>query len=178
MTRRLYLMRHAQARSFGTGGDKGRRLSEHGHAQAREVGERLAHAGIQMALVSDAERTRETFADLQLPDIGGVPVHVEFQAALYEAGPRLVLARIAEAPDEVQGLIVIGHAPTIPTLASEFAWAYDRDGNGMQMSSFPTAAVAAFDVDVPWRELASFDPFDYTQDSEPQSLSPVRPAEL
>lgn len=176
MTRRLYLMRHAQARSFGTGGDKGRKLSDNGHAQAREAGERLAGAGIQMALVSDAERTRETFADLQLPDINGVPVHVEFQAALYEAGPRLVLARIAEAPDEVQSLIVIGHAPTIPTLVSEFTWAADRSDADMQMCAFPVATVAAFDVDVPWRELDSFDPFDYTGDGGAQLLSPVRPA--
>ncbi|WP_316670030.1 histidine phosphatase family protein [uncultured Propionibacterium sp.] len=177
--RRLYLMRHAQARSFSPGGDKGRRLSSHGHVQARGVGERLAGARIQMALVSDAERTRETFADLRLPDVDGVPVHVEFQAALYEAGTRLVLARIAETPDEVRNLIVIGHAPTIPALASEFTWASDHAGADMAMCSFPTAAVGAFDVEVPWSGLAEFDPYDFNDPGPagaPGPHCPVRPA--
>ena len=128
MMRRLYLMRHAQAESFSPHGDKDRRLSTRGRLQAREVGERLAGARIERALVSDAERTRETFAELRLPDVDGVPVHVEFRAELYDAGTRTMLARIAETPDEVRTLLVLGHAPTIPALAGEFTRAFDRAG--------------------------------------------------
>ena len=133
MMRRLYLMRHAQAESFSPHGDKDRRLSTRGRLQAREVGERLAGARIERALVSDAERTRETFAELRLPDVDGVPVHVEFRAELYDAGTRTMLARIAETPDEVRTLLVLGHAPTIPALAGEFTRAFDRAGRASCM---------------------------------------------
>ena len=179
MMRRLYLMRHAQAESFGPHGDKDRRLSTRGRLQAREVGERLAGARIERALVSDAERTRETFAELRLPDVDGVPVHVEFRAELYDAGTRTMLARIAETPDEVRTLLVLGHAPTIPALAGEFARAFDRAGAALAHSSFPTAAIGAFDVEVPWGELADFDPYDYADpgpDEAPEPHCPVRPS--
>ena len=171
MMRRLYLMRHAQAESFSPHGDKGRRLSARGHLQAREVGERLAGARI--------ERTRETFAELRLPDVDGVPVHVEFRAELYDAGTRTMLARIAETPDEVRTLLVLGHAPTIPALAGEFARAFDRAGAALAHSSFPTAAIGAFDVEVPWGELADFDPYDYADPGPgeaPEPHCPVRPS--
>lgn len=174
MSRRLYLMRHAQAESFNPRGDRARRLSTQGHEQARAVGERLAGARIEMALVSDAERTRETFADLRLPTVDGVPVHVEFQAELYEAWTGLLLERITETPGEVRTLLVLGHAPTIPSLARELAWASDHRSGERTPCSFPTAAIGAFDIDVDWSGLADFDPYDL--ESRPDC--PVRPAAL
>lgn len=173
MTRTLYLMRHAQAVSGSWKGDAERDLSEHGRKQARQAGTMLAHAGIQMALVSSAARTRQTFAELHLPKVNGEPVHAEFMDALYDAGTPTILQRISEIPDEITTALVLAHAPGIPGLASEFTWASSHNDSDMLGCGFGTATIASFTLDVPWSQLADFDAFHFTEPGAPES--PVRP---
>ena len=60
---RLFLFRHAKATPHVGGGDRERPLNQRGIGDARRIGAALASTGlrIDLALVSDARRTRETF---------------------------------------------------------------------------------------------------------------------
>ena len=118
--RRLVLMRHAKTEANNVGGDKARRLKPSGVQDAQEAGRELAGLGLQYALVSTAQRTRETFAAL------GLDIPAEYQDALYYQGTETMLQRIGETDPEVTGLLVVGHAPTIPSLVAELAYASNR----------------------------------------------------
>ena len=177
MTSKLYLMRHAQAESFGPSGDMSRGLTDLGRDQAHHAGELLAAAGIQLAMVSAAQRARETFAAMALSDPEGRPVRAEYMKALYDASPATLLQRIGETPDEVSALLVLAHAPGIPSLAANLTWAASHREADLMQCAFPAATLVAFDVDGPWSQLTDFDPYDSTDAAHPR-VSPVRPADL
>lgn len=149
--RRLVLMRHAKTEANNVGGDKARRLMPRGIQDAQDAGKELAELGIEYALVSSATRTRETFAAL------GLDVPAEFQDALYYDGTETMVSRIAETDPAVDGLIVIGHAPTIPSLVAELAYASNRTEADQAQCWYPTAAYTSFTFDGDWADLADHD---------------------
>ena len=149
--RRLVLMRHAKTEANNVGGDKARRLKPSGIQDSQEAGRELAGLGLQYALVSSAQRTRETFAAL------GLDIPVEFQDALYYQGTETMLQRIGETDPAVTGLLVVGHAPTIPSLVAELAYASDRAEADQAQCWFPTSAFSAFTFDGEWSDLAEGD---------------------
>lgn len=154
-TRRLVVVRHAKAQSTGSS-DHGRALAGRGHGDANEAGRWLQRHGIvaDAALVSDARRTQETWAELAAgaewdvdPDLSG---------ALYAADPESAFDLIRETPDGVRTLVVLGHNPAMAYLAELID---DGEGDDDAITSlvtrgFPTSAVAVFDVTVSWAELA------------------------
>ena len=148
---RLVLMRHAKTEPNNVGGDKARRLIPRGVQESQEAGVELRELGVDYALVSTAVRTRETFAAL------GLDVPVEFQDALYYQGTETMTQRIAETDDAVQCLLVVGHAPTIPSLVAELAYASNRAEADQAQCWFPTAAYTSFEFDAPWSSLADGD---------------------
>ena len=149
--RRLVLMRHAKTEANHVEGDKARHLMPRGVQDAQDVGEELASLGLGYALVSSATRTRETFAAL------GLDIPVEFQDALYHDGTDTMVQRIAETDPDVEGLLVIGHAPTIPSLVAELAYASNRAEADQAQCWFPTAAYTSFTFDGDWADLADRD---------------------
>ena len=90
-------------------------LTDVGRRQAREVGTRLGLRNVGHALVSDALRTRQTWDCLQLD------CPVEFMRALYYCGTDTVRQRIGEIDDDVDNLLIIAHASTIPGLTAQLA---------------------------------------------------------
>ena len=141
----LFLMRHAQPASHTPGGDRERPLTDVGRRQAREVGMRLGLRNVGHALVSDALRTPQTWDCLQLD------CPVEFMRALYYCGTDTMRQRIAEIGDEVDNLLVIAHAPTIPGLAAQLAamsGAEDEVG-----CWYPPATLTEVEVDGTWADL-------------------------
>lgn len=152
MTRTLVLMRHAQA-SYHADSDFDRPLDEYGCHQAEQAGLLLAGYELTYALVSAAARTRETFEKLQL----GIPA--EFHKNLYLGGVDTIVTAIGEVEDSQSGLIVIGHAPDIPQLATEISyWASSSDAErraaDRAQCRFATADYACFSLDCTWAELA------------------------
>ena len=143
----LVLMRHAKTENHNVGGDKARELTDQGRAAAAAAGSQLAGLGLQYALVSSSTRTRQTFEAL------GLDIPAEFQDALYEGGTATVLQRISEIDDEVTGLLVVGHAPTIPGLSAHLAYQRDRDVADELQCHFPTSAFTVFQVDGSWSDL-------------------------
>ncbi|HSN42670.1 MAG TPA: histidine phosphatase family protein [Propionibacteriaceae bacterium] len=150
--RSLYLMRHAKAEHYSIHGDKGRHLAPRGRHEAAAVGVELADKGIQHVLCSSSQRTRDTF------DALGLKVPVEYMDALYLGGTSTLRQRISEIDDSITALMVIGHAPSIPSLSAQLAYASQPKEADEMQCWFPTAAYAAFHIEGSWAALADEDP--------------------
>lgn len=143
-------MRHADAKHHSRGGDKKRGLSSRGRNEAAAAGQILRNRGIGLVLCSSATRTRETLECMNLGD-----VHAEFMDALYEGGTSSMVQRIREIDDEVEAILVIGHAPTVPKLASELSYRSSDHAEADQLRCwYPTATFSEFAVECSWSELA------------------------
>lgn len=147
MSRTLILMRHAAAEGFSAAGDKGRSLSSEGREEARAVGRDLSGLGVQHVLCSSATRTRQTVDEL------GLDAPVEYMDALYNCSSETIAQRIAEIDDQVQVLLVVAHAPGIPGLAAELAYAQDHKAADDLQCFFPTGTHTHFTLEGSWQDL-------------------------
>lgn len=151
--RRLVTMRHARAEQAGPT-DLERQLTRSGEQDAAEAGAWLREAGVvpDAALVSAASRAVGTWT--AMARAAGWIVEPLVDRGLYTAGPEAALDLIRETTDEVATLVVVGHNPTIATLAQLLD---DGDGDpeaGTQMVlDFPAGALAMFEYDGGWGEL-------------------------
>ena len=148
---RLYLLRHAESGNISADWrDAGRELTRNGRAQARAVGEVLAEAGIGLVLCSIAVRARQTAALLGL---AAPTIHVP---ALYNAGPRQVLAEVAEVEEAVPAVLVVAHAPGIPSLVYGLADPdSDVDALARIRPMYPPATLSGLEFTGRWSELAT-----------------------
>lgn len=143
---RLMLLRHAKAIHSVDYDDFDRPLVEKGREAATLMGAHIASRQYkpQMALVSSAQRTQETFAIVK--DYTG---HTEpqFDSDLYLASPEMMLAAIQGVSKAATTLLVVGHNPGIALLASALAGSgKDIELRELQ-SKFPTCALAVIDFD-------------------------------
>lgn len=145
--KRLVLMRHAKTEGHSPEGDRARELLPRGREDAAAVGHHLADLGLQHAMVSTAMRARQTFEAL------GLAITAEFQDVLYSEGPDTMLQRISETDEDITGLLVVGHAPTIPHLSAELGHASNPSEADALQCSFPTAAFAEFTFEGDWADL-------------------------
>ena len=109
----LVILRHAHAKNHGPSGDHSRPLSEHGHAQAHETASflRAHNVAPEYAVVSDAVRTTQTFADLKLD------APVEYSKRAYNADAETLAQLVSEAPDDITSVMLVAHNPGITDLA-------------------------------------------------------------
>ena len=152
--RTLVVVRHATAEATAAS-DHERRLTGRGRADAAAVGRWLAEIGVapDRALVSDAARTQETWAELSAA--AGWDVRTDVSAALYDASPEAALDLIREIPPDARSVVVVGHNPTMAYLTEVLD---DSEGDddaitALVTSGFPTAAVAVLDVAGDWADL-------------------------
>lgn len=123
MTRRLLLLRHAEAvrppgDDFSEQADLARALTTEGHLAASRCGAWLREHALSpdFILCSPARRTRETLAALgpfQSPPL----LPTQFCPDIYEAPPAALLERIRQAPAEARTVLLVGHNPGISALA-------------------------------------------------------------
>ena len=151
-TRTLVLLRHAKAERENGLGDAERPLAARGRRQATSLGPLLAEqvGAVDVALVSGALRTTETYKLLAATWPGAPESDVRDE--LYLAGPRDVLEVLAELPDDVTRVLVVGHEPTMSSLAhlvnGERSTLADMVVHGMG-----TGNAAVLEVPVAWGEL-------------------------
>lgn len=152
--RRLVVVRHAKAEPTAPS-DHGRALAARGRADAEEAGRWLRDAGIDpdAALVSDALRTLQTWE--HLAEAAGWGLEPELSAGLYAAGADSTFDLLRETDPGVTTLVVIGHNPTMASVAELV-----DDGEGdmeattlMLTRGFPTTALAVFVVTGEWQDL-------------------------
>ncbi len=149
--RRLVLMRHAKTQGSNPNGDHARELLPSGVQDSQEMGKLLANLGLDFALVSTATRARQTFMAL------GLGIEAEYLDALYYDGTDSLLRFISEVDPGVTGLLVLGHAPTIPALAAQLSYASDRKAADRMQCWFPTATFTEFTFEGEWTSLAPFE---------------------
>ena len=139
--RTLILLRHGKSDWSGGEPDDLRPLARRGRRQVPEVGRWLAESigDIDLAVVSPAERARETWrlaaAELAVPP----PVRVEDRVYAGSAGSLLAVVR--ELPDAVATVVLVGHNPGVEDLLASLT------GDWLPM---PTSAVAVIDLPGPW----------------------------
>ncbi len=143
--RTLILMRHAKAvRAHEADSDEGRGLTGRGRRDAASAGAAMANAGLKpaLALVSTAERTRET-AEHGLAEFG---LETRFEDALYHAAPESIWD--AFSASDADTVVIVGHNPGVGDLVSQLVHqAHDGSKLARELGGhFPTAAFAAFEV--------------------------------
>src|SRR5665647_1076830 len=161
--RTLLLLRHAKAEHVPGKSDHDRKLARRGRKDARAVGEWLreaAQAGglpssvFDLALCSTSERTRQS---LDAACAGGAGVKdARFDERIYHASAASLIDVLREVSDSVNTVLLIGHAPGIPVLATALA----QDGAGSTDAAerlsqgFPTCGLAVLGFEGRWAELA------------------------
>jgi phosphohistidine phosphatase len=153
MTRQLYLLRHLKSSWDDPDlADHDRPLAPRGRKAGILLQEFLRTQAIRpdLVMVSSARRARETLDALQPWE---TPPQVEIGSALYHASPETILDLIRAAPKAARVLLVIGHNPGL----QDFAVLLCADRGGAlarrMAESFPTGALAQFDLDRPWAHL-------------------------
>jgi phosphohistidine phosphatase len=150
--RRLLLIRHAKAADGAV--DIDRELTGRGTRQAAAIGTWLTDAGLapDRAFVSPARRAAQTWELASAEFAQRPPSSVEER--IYDNTVEDLLAVLADAPDDVSTLAVVGHNPSIGQLAYDL-----EDGEGPSTArrdleaGFPTGTVAVFTLTTPFREL-------------------------
>jgi phosphohistidine phosphatase len=147
-------MRHAKAEPFGPS-DHARPLTERGVRDARAAGVHLHDHDLvpDVALVSSAVRALETWSAVA-EAFADVDVRVEVEDSLFSANADTVLDVLHSVPEGTGTVLFVGHNPTAAYLCHLLD---DGEGDTEAVSGllqgFPPAALAAFDVSVPWSGL-------------------------
>jgi len=149
--RTLLLLRHAKS-DYPTGvPDHERPLAPRGEREAALAGDWLrANApAVDAVLCSSATRTRETLARTR------VDAPVDYLDRLYDATPGAVIEEINRVGPDVETLLVIGHEPTMSSLALGLATADGSNNTAAERIStkFPTSAIAVLRTSEPWEQL-------------------------
>ncbi len=154
----LILMRHAESEWSQPGEkDKDRTLNNRGRIAAWRMGDwlREIEAVPQVALVSSAQRTRETWDRMK------ITCDAIFKDALYLAEADGYLAAVKTAPD-CERLLVLGHNPGMETAMGMMA--------GGQWMSASTGATAVYTLPIERWKDAAFDKAMLTAFETPKSL--------
>tara|TARA_Y100001936_G_scaffold234908_1_gene262548 strand:- start:1025 stop:1615 length:591 start_codon:yes stop_codon:yes gene_type:complete len=162
-TKKLLLLRHAEARSDSTNGtDKGRALSENGFMQAKKLGRYLEKFDLtpEFILTSDALRTRQTVGSL----IDGMKkrpnIKQKESMMIYETDSIQLLDKIYEFPARSKIAMLVNHNPAIHNLSKFLAGdnrilGTEKDHAFIQ-EGYPPCTLSIFDCFIDtWQE---FDP--------------------
>lgn len=123
----LILFRHGEAESYHADGDRGRRLTQRGHAQAREMAQGIAAQGDTPRLVVDsgATRARQT-ADELTRHWGADKIARQTTEWLYDPYPVERIDELVQSlPDTAAVAAIVGHNPEIALAANRLSARFD-----------------------------------------------------
>lgn len=153
--RTLILLRHAEPEAGRAGqDDRERPLSERGREHAQDIGRWLREQGIgcDEVMCSPALRTRETMQEVA--EAGCSEAEVQIEHRLYNADAHAVLSVIRESVNDANVLLVVGHAPGLPAVASLLADGEgDDDAHDLLSNGFPPGAAAVLRFSGHWDDL-------------------------
>ncbi len=139
----LILMRHAKAAvPRPDQSDFDRPLAPRGQRSAAALGNWLRERGHrpEVALVSAAQRTRETWEGLDIADT----TPVRLLRDLYEAAPSGYFSHLAK--QDRDSVLIVGHNPTVGLVAEHLL----RDQEvPLDLSAYPTGATMVLQMDAP-----------------------------
>jgi phosphohistidine phosphatase len=145
----LYLLRHAKSSWDDPSlSDEERPLSPRGRRAATTMAHHLQQEGVapDRVLCSPSLRTRQTLDHLLSVLTGpGKRGAVAFEPAIYEATPQDLLELIRSTPPEISSLLLIGHNPSMASLAESLLAPDGHDASLAHLQrKYPTGALAAF----------------------------------
>ena len=150
---RLFLLRHAVAERARPGeSDHERALTKDGRKDSAAIGKIIAERGdgIDLVLVSDSRRTRETFEGVA-PALKEAP-EVRHLRSIFEADDTYIPILRKEGGD-ARTILLVGHNPAIQATAVRLpADLASRDGRALR-ERFPKAALAVLEFDGGWGTL-------------------------
>jgi phosphohistidine phosphatase len=137
----LIVLRHAKAVAGLELADIDRPLNKRGRRDCVAAGEWLREHGLvpDAVLCSTAVRTRQTLEGLAL-----ATGEVAFEPRVYDNDPDLLLDLVRITGDDVGGLLLVGHNPSVHSLV--------QDLTGEAPESFPTCALAVIELPGTWAE--------------------------
>jgi phosphohistidine phosphatase len=151
----LSLLRHAKS-AWNLPGlrDFDRLLAPRGEKAAPRMGRFIAENGLEpdLILCSPAARAKATL-ELVLPELAARP-DVQFTEGLYGMGPGDMLRLIRALPQSCRHAMLVGHNPAMQALALDLAGVGDAGAIEALGAKFPTGALAVFDFDCGWAEIA------------------------
>jgi len=151
--RTLILLRHAKSDYPDGVADHERPLAPRGVREAGLAGDWLRSGvvdpPVQAVLCSTATRTRQTLART------GIDAPAQYVDRLYDARPGDVIAEINAVSPDVRTLLVIGHEPTMSSVALGLAGGPGTDESAAREISqkYPTSALAVLRIPGPWDSL-------------------------
>jgi phosphohistidine phosphatase len=141
----LVLFRHAKAAQPLPGQqDFSRPLTERGRNDAASMGKILAGLGIDLALVSAACRTRETW-EIASREIATPPA-LSIEQDLYLCSSAKLVTRLRRTPANIEKIVAVGHNPCTQEVALWLARHAPARSQAAIREKFPTAAIAIFDL--------------------------------
>jgi phosphohistidine phosphatase len=150
----LVLLRHGKAVPDAAT-DLARPLADRGHADAAAVGEWLRAHRLRFGLVlcSPSERTRQTWAGIAASGVEAADVWMDRR--VYNADVEDLIDALADVSDDVESVLVVGHAPSIPALAETLADPDTSDPEALDelADKFPTSCLAVLSFSGRWSEL-------------------------
>ncbi len=152
----LLLMRHAKTENGSPGQpDRARRLTERGLRDARQMGSILAEQklALDIALVSDAQRTRETWRALS--EAGHINCTLQYESSLYLASPQTCVSMARDLAHDTDAALFIGHNPGIETLIRALSQRV-RDQDDLKRVGGPLkpGTLCIFELSGPWSKLS------------------------
>jgi len=147
--KQLILMRHARAIPYGVGPDLLRPLRPSGIEDARAAGQVLARYTIDLAYVSAAKRTRQTWKAATRG--GASAIRVEAVEWLYGASGNQLAHRVVALPADVSTVLFIGHEPGMSSVAAELA--SPTEDLGAATDHLPTASIIVLQYDGEWANM-------------------------
>jgi phosphohistidine phosphatase len=152
----LMLLRHAKSSLADAGqADLDRPLNDRGKRAAVAVGRYMASNNLlpQLVLCSPARRTRETWG-LVAAELTTVP-EVLVAAEIYDSSDATALLEcLRHKAGTAQSVLLVGHNPSIGELAQTLIGAGSGKLRERLEKKYPTAALAAFSIDLGnWESL-------------------------
>ncbi|MCK0112409.1 histidine phosphatase family protein [Ornithinimicrobium sp. F0845] len=156
--RRLVLVRHAKTEQVPGKVDHDRELLPRGVADSRAGGAWLVEHDLvpDLVLCSTATRAQQTWE--RLAEGGDLEdVEVWDDRRIYNAYPDEILEVVWEASEEARTVMVVGHAPGIPSLAAGLADPEASDSAALDQlhEGMPTAVGVVLELDSLWAELGA-----------------------
>ncbi len=166
----LYLIRHAKSSWADPSlADQDRPLNKRGLRDAPLMGERLADRKIKADAIWSSPALRAAQTARYLAHALNYPRKaIQLRDRLYTSSIDKFLAEIRSCPDDVKGLLVIGHNPVI----SECVNFLIGSGGEMSFESIPTCGIVALEFALSsWRQIGGREGsmlfFDYPQKGVP-----------
>ncbi|KAF0232217.1 MAG: hypothetical protein FD175_39 [Beijerinckiaceae bacterium] len=154
MVRHLFLLRHGKSAWPEGVSDHQRPLAPRGELAVPLMAKKLRSLSeeIDLALVSDARRTQETFAKVAgiIPDL--VP---KLEPTIYEAQPGTLLSLVQGLPIFVRTALLVGHNPGFHALSLYLADGARSDADALRRleRKLPTAGLVHLEFSTPWDEI-------------------------